>query len=455
MPDRFVQSWDKSANGAMHSPGKTDSLQPASQIAKRMIILTIICSLAVPNSGQGNSLWTFLQLVLALAIAGVLLSGLVPIRWNMTTVMLPVLTLLPLIGLTSAIQFQSVISTTSSAALLLGICLLAGSLNRPGIKGVLRAVITGGLFEVTLGVVQQWIGRLPTWGFLGDRDTAYLGVNELVSWLPGRSVGTLAHPILLGLLCGFGIVAVLLTPDLMRSSLRLSCALVLSVGVAESGTRSVALAVVVAVLSGLVMKVTSNFGAIGRNAALFLLVGLGTAALIPKLPFLQGLAGSFSLLHRLNSINGVPLLLKRPGIEVFLGSGRSSLESLYASGYLIDDGSHAVDNQFVSSFATTGLIGVAILVIILIRRLVHGTSPFVELGVFCTIQMLTFDALMWSAVSSLLAITLCAQFQKLTAVAQHEAPSLVVSSYRQPTTPFLKVSRSELWAQNKQVHRRG
>ncbi len=101
--------------------------------------------------------------------------------------------------------------------------------------------------------------------------------------------------------------------------------------------------------------------------------------------------------HRLNSFLAVPTLFDgRTAIEVLFGSG--SVPDLYARGILVNDGFYAIDNQFVTTFALGGILGVfahGVFALIVVRNTRERLLIVTHALFFLT--ALSFDFMLWYA----------------------------------------------------------
>lgn len=257
-------------------------------------------------------------------------------------------------------------------------------------------------FVIGLSVVEavyaglQMVGAAPRlWG-----NTVTYGHQLIAGFTRGE--GTLGHPLMLALLL---LIAIALTATGRgpRGGLRVATLLILLGGLFATGSRS-----------GLVVAVLFLLFTMGGTVATRVLAGgLMGALLIAYLAatgfFTGDLVSNFltgdSVGHRAGALDAVPRLLGQGFAEVLIGSGAGSTESLFMGGLLQAGTFYAIDNQFVSTLAAAGLIGLAVLVILILRALRVGSGsrlPLVAVVVF----FFTFDVLAWPAGAALFTFAL-------------------------------------------------
>jgi hypothetical protein len=80
------------------------------------------------------------------------------------------------------------------------------------------------------------------------------------------------------------------------------------------------------------------------------------------------------------------------------------VDSLFAQGFLQQDGFFAVDDQWVTTFAVAGAVGLAALVAAVLFGLVHGTGPTRPAVLVPVLMFLSFDLLEWRATAVLFGV---------------------------------------------------
>ncbi|MGV6993827.1 O-antigen ligase family protein [Gordonia amicalis] len=261
---------------------------------------------------------------------------------------------------------------------------------------VYRAIVTVAVFEGVLSIGQVFFSAPLTWGYLGSavknplEMTNNLGLVEV-----GRAVGTLAHPILLGFLCAMGIVA-LWGGAAERLWVKLILSAPMLLGILASGTRSALLAVLIGIA-------VLALGGGGRNRRRFAIVFVALAYSVLAIPrvverfsFLKSLEGTFSLEHRMRSITSVAPLLDRDSRSVLLGEGSNGIQGLYERGVLHNDKFFAIDNQFVYSLATGGVLALLLLILLVVSSFILGGRLNWAAATVMVTFFFSFDSLSWN-----------------------------------------------------------
>lgn len=218
-----------------------------------------------------------------------------------------------------------------------------------------------------------------------------------------RSQGTFGHPLLLAFFL-LAALAVALRADYKRSINRTVVILILLAGLGASGSRS-ALVVAIALLAFTVGVKRFSFwrGVIVSGIILAIAAASSFFTSDTYRRFTEG--GSLS--HRLETIDVADRLMNlRESTQVWFGDGWYSIESLAARGLLQSDGFVAIDNQWVALLAVSGVVGLAVWIILLLRamRLADGPSRLALAAVVA--MFFAFDALQFPATCAVAALLL-------------------------------------------------
>lgn len=295
------------------------------------------------------------------------------------------------------------VTSVLAGLLPIGACLLASHLGRDDVDRLARLLVLLTLGEAAVAAASSF-ARLPApWGYLG-RPGSTFGTNELVPALTGRATGTMAHPIPLGLLMAVGTVLALLAVRRWALPVRLLAALGCGGGLLLSGSRSAALALVIAVLVALLVPGVVRIDPLGRVVAALSVVVTLVLVDVTTLPAVTSLEGTGSVSHRLGALQAVDRLVGRPLDETLLGSGAGSLQRLFAEGLLQSDGFLAVDNQLVTTFAVAGLVGAVALAAAVLTGLVRGGRSTRPAALVATVMFFSFDVLEWTSTAVLFAV---------------------------------------------------
>lgn len=272
------------------------------------------------------------------------------------------------------------------------IALVASQLTARERVLVLRAVVVVAAVESLWAAVELVAHLTPLWGYRGD----YVRTNPLFGDSIARAQGSMGHPIVLGMITGIGVLLVWTNRVGFRPGVRAAAFVVCGGGVVLSGTRSVLLALVVAVVVHLLLR--GRLAAWLRNtvlvavaATVVVLLNFGISRLVDEL------VASGSWVHRIGSIAAVPDLLARPLGQSLWGSGFGSEVSLFTHGYIPSTyGLQVVDDFLVYLLGTTGIVGLAGFLAITVWAFVRADRQGRALVVFFVLMFLSFDVLVWT-----------------------------------------------------------
>jgi hypothetical protein len=292
-----------------------------------------------------------------------------------------------------------------TGALLVGCCALAAACDPGDVPVLVRGVVLLALAEAAVAAASSLLGLAAPWGYLG-RSGSTFGTNDLLPALAGRATGTMAHPIPLGTLLAVAAVLSLTAAHGWSRPVRLLAAVACTGGVLLSGSRSAALALAVALVCTLVVPGVVRLAPVWRCVGVLAGAAAVVAVDVTSLRAVSSLEGTGSLTHRLGALDAAGRLLDRPLVESLLGSGTGSLQRLFAQGYLQTDGFFAVDNQFVTTLALGGLLGVLALGAAVVVGLLRGDRATRPAALVVVVLFFSFDVLQWNATAVLLAVLL-------------------------------------------------
>jgi hypothetical protein len=287
----------------------------------------------------------------------------------------------------------------------LAMVFVATRLNRQELKVVLLGFLLVGGFEVAWALAELITNATPLWGYRGD----LIRENPLFAGAVPRAQGTMAQPIVYGTLMGV-VVLIAWSNAIIQLGPRLRI-LALGVGLAGvvlSGTRSVILAVVIAIALHILLRKSlgrwlRNILLAGAITTVVAVVGFGIGDKI------NDLMTSGSWLHRLGSLQAVPALLARPEGQAFWGTGWGSQEALFDKGYIpLTYGLKVVDNYFVYVLGTSGIVGVVLLLAMCAFAFFRAAHQGKMLVTFCVCIFFSFDiGSPWLYGMCLLSVCLC------------------------------------------------
>lgn len=280
-----------------------------------------------------------------------------------------------------------------------------GASVRPGetsrlVRVILLVAVGQALYtvaEVAFGLPVLWASAVP------EAVTSATGLtrlpNELIADLP-RAQGTFGHPLLLAF---YLVVALALGLRYEWKSRAGKAAFVVTmlVGVSLTGSRSALVIVLVALL----LAVGSRRFALLRAAVIGV---LGLFALeingFFETDLVSRFVGGGSVTHRAGAIEAVPRLLDQPLFNVMFGHGWFSTLRLTRANLLQLDGFVAVDNQFVATLASSGVVGLALLTA-LVAVAYFRAGPQLRLAVGSVLlTFLVFDVAIYPSTAAMLSL---------------------------------------------------
>lgn len=362
----------------------------------------VLLALLVPNFGpDGTIRATAASGGLLTATIGLLRTGPVASRSSAKWVTIFVIgsALLSFRGAgAEAILLQAV----TAAAFVVFAVLVRRVVVREGMRFVGPLLSTVVLAELILSASEILLGLHALWPRPDGSDVLRNRPNHLFPALPGRALGSVAGPIPLGFL---GVVALIVALWAIRALHRPSYWLVVSASlllIAFSGTRSAAAAAVVV----LVLWMLADRGPM-RYPVRTLAVLIGLPALIWLNPIallgFENVGDSISFTHRLRVIDSVQYLLfgRGPGAAVF-GAGSQATELLRPGQPLwTGTGVEVFDNQVVRTLAVGGLLGAALLLMVLVQA-IRASDTVGRLALLAVLIMsFSFDSLTWNVVMAI------------------------------------------------------
>jgi hypothetical protein len=388
---------DRSWTGPTPQPSSGRLSRPSTVLGAVLVLVTFVPTSRV----SGTVAWALLGLaVLAvLACAGLHAPRL---RWSAPAVLLLAVGAAAALSTVQHGTLPDLLRGALTTVLLAGCCLLAAHCTPADRDVVVAVVMALALAQLAFAAASAFLGLPAPWGLLGEAGSVF-GSNELLPAVGGRTTGTMAHHIPFGTLMAAA-AALAATARRLRPVPRLVLTAACASGVLLSGSRSAALVLLAGLLAGLLWPGATRTGAAGR---VVVLLAAGVAVLVsdvPAHPALTSLEGTGSLTHRLGALEAVGRLLGRPLPETLFGSGEGSLLTLYADGLLQRDGFFAVDNQLVTTFALSGLVGVLCLVAAVGVGLLRGDRSTRAGALVVVLMFASFDTLEWTSTAVLLAV---------------------------------------------------
>jgi len=266
---------------------------------------------------------------------------------------------------------------------------------RRGVVGVAALESVAALWELTVR------GRPGFWDYTALSDAP--GGLQLPNPILGdeflRMAGTTGHPLVLGFLATVAIAVVAAAPQVFPNRVvRWGILALLAGGQLAAGNRSTLLATAVLALY-LTVTSRSVHRAWKRTAAVVAATfgGVQTAAFVSEQ--VTALLGSGSFTNRSGNLAAAPdLIVGRPAIEVAFGTGWDTEQQLFDRGFLNQNGFDIVDNQFVTTLATFGVLGLVLLIAVFVAAW-RSRSRSTRTVVLVVITLaFSFDYLRWASV---------------------------------------------------------
>jgi len=217
--------------------------------------------------------------------------------------------------------------------------------------------------------------------------------NEISSLVPNRAQGTIGYPIPFSHFISISLITVLATGIIRKIGLRILIALILCLGLILSGTRTSILAVALAVI--ILLFLTHNSRKVIIKSVLFLAGIPITIITIWDYFSAEATSGDYSFIHRLGVIASLGRIVNSSFIQFFVGSGYNSHEALFERGTIPGLETFAVDNAFVSIVISSGLIGLAFFVLLLIRTMLRKDRLVIAIMILAIIYGFSYDFIYW------------------------------------------------------------
>ncbi|WP_457102043.1 O-antigen ligase family protein [Microbacterium sp. P5_E9] len=253
-----------------------------------------------------------------------------------------------------------------------------------------------GIAEVILEPPVLWASPVPDSFASSDSRLA----NEIVPGLP-RAQGSFGHP----LLYGFTLIiatALIREYSFARRGMRFALTVLMFAGAVAAGSRSAVLVMAAVVL----FSIGSRKFRVLRGVLLAgVVLAFAAASGFFGSEVVDRFTSSGSLTHRQGIWENIPYLLAQPFEHLLLGNGWIRVGDVYDLRILPPtDGFRAIDNQYIATFITSGLLGFVLLMLTMVVSIVRARGA-VRLGLLATtVVFFVFDVLEFPATWSLLAL---------------------------------------------------
>ncbi len=346
-----------------------------------------------PTSVREAVLWS--------SIAGLALAIIGPRPWPKSESPIPAVSIL-FFGVTAlstgAFHSAGIPALLRLALLATMLGIVATQFSRRDRAIALSGLLLAALIQSFLGII-EFVFQLPPllWGYGQRADGSEALYYSTILEGHVRVQGSYGHPIPYATIIVLGIVVLVAQRNKRSRFIFVLLLSALGAGLLFSGTRSALLALTIALCYLLLVSTSSTHRV--RNYMLAAAVLIGTFIYASEVRALVAdLVQSGSFTNRLGAIESVPGLFGRQPLEVILGTGWGSEPSLFAAGYLQQNDFGVVDNQFVSTFATQGLIGFALFSLLFIISWRRGDAEQRALLLIVLVMAFSFDFVRWPSV---------------------------------------------------------
>ena len=401
-------------------------LAPRDKALPRAMSITIVLFVLIPTFGPSRAV-SAVPVILSIALLGIAMVRQDTRRLHARNVLWTVI----FVAFHASTQIfnDSLLSLGLIGAQALGLCLAAAAASRLAAMGSTAILTTIGVLvplEALIALLEQmraipyvWARSLTaTYTDIGFRN------NEIASWLPGRSMGTFAHPILLGTFAAIAFVLCVVAFAGTRRWRWLLLAVVAAGTLSLSGTRSAAAGALVALTLWLVFRRGSLLGLRIGAGLILVLIAVNLDQLTSSL-FNSEVRNSTSYIHRTRVLSSIPAILDRDGLTFLFGSGAGSVEDLFSSGIVQGSSGYMFfDNQYVRLIALSGIVGLTLFFIAAARGFRVGNEASRAALVVVLVLMASFDTLTWnfSALMSAIFLSGAVPIRKTTAPADSTQP---------------------------------
>lgn len=297
--------------------------------------------------------------------------------------------------LTNTVASNGLRSLLEVAVVAIPVAMVARYIDRSGVIRLMQWLVWTALVQCGCALVEIWRGK-PVWGYAKNASgTAdFVQSNNIVPTSIPRLEGATGHSILFGAVMVFGCVGLVFwrTRPVRH---RVVLAVPLVGFLLLSGSRGAVLTLLALVAYWMLSpQVRISFGARIIGGITFLAIGYAAYSLIAEIVGEWQETGSYT--NRSNALKSLENLLGMDTHSVLLGHGWSSIPSLFDSNILRQTNElRVVDNQYVSTVATGGLVSLLVLVLIAVVGWRTGQVINRSLLLVIFIGCAFFDSLFW------------------------------------------------------------
>lgn len=311
-----------------------------------------------------------------------------------------------LIGVTAiSTGLDSLFKATGVALLWTSVVLVATALSPKDRRALATVAVVAGVGEAVIAFGEsllQWNWWRELFALGPNGDVYVARPNRILGSWTSRAQATTGYPIPLAVFLSIALLASTFRGSARRWT-RAIVIVLLGVAILLTGSRSAFAFCGVALAVGLAAQARKR---LPRRSALILSATVlgGAFATVAGFLIRSATIGDFSLLHRSGVIGSSLELFQLPLAQVLLGNGYNAAQRLQAAGMLRVDTAAVVDNAYVTQFANTGLIGLALLVFILAFGIARGGRVVRPLVLCVAIAMFSFDLQYWHLLTFILLV---------------------------------------------------
>jgi hypothetical protein len=291
------------------------------------------------------------------------------------------------------------------------ILLISASLGRADYTLLLRFGVGAACVESVLAFCESAL-RIP---FVRQFITGSATTNTYVvrpnlilgGWI-NRAQGTVGYPIPFSAVLVVAALIVVFSGAITTLRWKLVILGLLGTAILFSGTRSALVALAIGLAIGFVPTLIRSRSNRGHKFNLWLFGGLTAALAAGAITYLvlAIVNGDFSVVHRGTVVDEAWSLTRLPPLRLIFGSGYDSTQRLYAEGFLHVDSVAVVDNAFITQVVTSGLVGLAALVLAIVVGLKGQTLTGRVVIASLVTFMFSFDVFSWHLITFLLIVAL-------------------------------------------------
>lgn len=297
--------------------------------------------------------------------------------------------------LTATVGSGGLRSLLEVAVVAIPVGLVARYVDRSGANRLMQWLVWTAVVQCGMAVLEIWRDE-PVWGYAKNASgTAdFVQSNNIIPTSIPRLEGATGHSILFGAVMVFGCVGLVLWST-TRIRNRIALGVPFVAFLLLSGSRGAVLTLLVLVLYWMLSpQVRISFGARIVGWLAFLGIGYAAYSLITEIVGEWQKTGSYT--NRSNAFASLENLLGMADHSVLFGHGWSSIPSLFDADVLRQTNAlRVVDNQYVSTLATGGLL--SLLALLLIGLVGWRTGQVINRSLILVIFIgcAFFDSLFW------------------------------------------------------------